>query len=198
MRTYEDELGEELTTPLPRLPLPLERALRPAGGGATTASWFDDVRTQITETRDEQIRRAAGDTRALLSERFGERSESWKWGALHTVTFASPVLPGKTMARWLGGGTHPMEGSGETLNRAIFRYSDGYDTRVIASARMVNDLSDSEKITLVIPGGVSGRNFDDHLEDQLPAWRSGEKRYLWFSDAAIREHATHTLHLMPQ
>ena len=85
----------------------------------------------------------------------------------------------------------------KTLNRAIFRYSERYDTRVIASARIVYDLSDPEKIAMVIPGGVSGRYLDDHLADQLPAWRSGEKRYLWFSDERIREHARHTLHLLP-
>ncbi|MBW2272703.1 MAG: penicillin acylase family protein [Deltaproteobacteria bacterium] len=196
LRTYEDELGEELTGRfLDNLYYWNERFAKQVEENA--ASWFDDRRTDAVETRDEQIRLAAGDARAYLTERFGRRSEDWRWGALHTVTFASPVLPGERAARWLGGGTHPMEGSGETLNRAIYRVSERYDTRVIASARIVYDLSDSEKVTAVLPGGVSGRYFDDHLTDQLPAWRSGEKRHWWFSDAAIREHAEHTLNLVP-
>ena len=37
----------------------------------------------------------------------------------------------------------------------------------------------------VVPGGVSGRLFDPHLNDQLPLWLSGEVNYWWFSDQAI-------------
>ena len=33
------------------------------------------------------------------------------------MTSSHPFIPGKKAARWIGGGVHPFDGSGETLNR---------------------------------------------------------------------------------
>ena len=88
-----------------------------------------------------------------------------------------------------GGGTSPKGGSGETLNRASYRYSSPYDAVFIASLRFVADLSDPDKVMALVSGGVSGRQFDPHLMDQLEAWHSGAPAYWWFSDAAIESHA---------
>ena len=62
---------------------------------------------------------------------------------------------------------------------------------------MVADLSDPDKVLAVIPGGISGRLFHPHAEDQLSAFLEGEKRYWWFSDAAIAAHARSELRLNP-
>jgi penicillin amidase len=160
-------------------------------------AWFDDVATPARETRDELFRRAARAAAADLAARLGEDPAGWRWCRLHTVTFASPIVPGAFAAALLGGGTRPMEGSGETLNRAIYRYERPYETVTIASLRFVADLADPEKVMAVLPGGASSRQFGPHLDDQLDAWASGEPRYWWFSDAAIAREARHVLHLVP-
>jgi len=56
---------------------------------------------------------------------------------------------------------------------------------VIDSLRFVADLADPDKVLAVIPGGVSSRLFDPHLNDQLPVWLAGDIGYWWFSDQAI-------------
>ena len=116
---------------------------------------------------------------------------------MHTVTFASPTIPGKWPAAILGGGTNPKDGSGETINRGSYKYEAPFDTVYIASMRFVADLADPDKVMAVVSGGVSGRQFDAHLKDQLAPWRSGEPRYWWFSDAAIATHTRHELRLVP-
>jgi penicillin amidase len=159
--------------------------------------WFDDVRTTARETRDELFHRAALLARDELTARLGPDMRRWRWGAVHTVTFSSPTIPGKWAARLLGGGTFPKDGSGETINRATFLFAAPYEAVYIASMRFVADLADPDKVMAVVSGGVSGRQFDAHLKDQLDPWRSGEPRYWWFSDPAISQHARHELRLEP-
>ena len=113
------------------------------------------------------------------------------------MSFFSPLIPGEAAAGILGGGVHPKEGSGETLNRATFRFDRPYAATSIASLRLVADLGDPDKVMAVLTGGASGRQFDPHLKDQTPAWLNGEPRYWWFSDAAIAEHAASELTLTP-
>ncbi len=147
--------------------------------------WFDDRTTEKIEGRDDMLRAAARDARRELTSRLGNDPESWRWGDLSRFRFRNPWVPGRLADRLLGGGDYPGRGSGETLGRARFPGLGDYDPRVIDSLRFVADLGDPDKVLAVIPGGVSARLFDRHLNDQLPTWLSGKAGYWWFSDSAI-------------
>lgn len=162
-----------------------------------SSAWFDDLATPAVETRDRIFQRAARLARSELTGLAGADPDQWQWGRLHTVTFFSPLVPGKGPASVFGAGTHPKEGSGETINRATYKFNKPYDATSIASLRFVADLADPDKVMAVLAGGASGRQFDAHLKDQTPAWLSGELRYWWFSDAAIASHARSELRLQP-
>jgi penicillin amidase len=194
--TFEDELGQDVAARmLDGYYFWQERLARLCG--ENTNAWFDDVTTEARETRDDLFRRAALLARDELTERLGPDLNSWQWGKLHTVTFFSPIIPGKFAAGLLGGGTAPKDGSGETINRATYLYDEPYDSVYIASMRFVADLADPDKVMAVVSGGVSGRQFSPHLKDQLDAWLSGEPGYWWFSDAAISAHIRHEQRLEP-
>ena len=45
------------------------------------------------------------------------------------------------------------------------------------------------KVLAVLPGGVSGRKFTRHFRNQVEPFMNGEKRYWWFSDREIANHA---------
>lgn len=164
---------------------------------ADSSLWFDDTGTPEVESRDDIFRRAARVARSELAEAAGADPDQWQWGRLHTVTFFSPLVPGKGPASVFGAGTHPKEGSGETINRATYKFSKPYDATGIASLRFVADLADPDKVMAVLVGGASGRQFDPHLKDQTSAWLSGEPRYWWFSDEAIASHSRSELLLQP-
>jgi penicillin amidase len=195
-RVFEDDLGPDLSERFlgnyylwhERLALLLEE---PAD------DWFDDQRTPAHETRDDLFQLAALDTLAELKPQLGDDVRRWQWGKIHTVTFFSPLIPGRAVAGILGGGTHPKDGSGETLNRGTFKFDKPYEATSIASLRLVADLGDPDKLWAVLTGGASGRQFDPHLKDQTGAWLSGEPRYWWFSDAAIAGHKVSELKLEP-
>ncbi len=194
--TFEDELGADIAgRMLDSYYFWQERLARLCRENQN--AWFDDIRTGERETRDDLFHNAALLARDELTELLGPDMQDWRWGRLHTVTFFSPTIPGKFAANLLGGGTLPKDGSGETINRATYRFAEPFDAVYIASLRFVADLADPDKVMAVVSGGVSGRQFDPHLKDQLAAWQSGELRYWWFSDDAIRAHTRHELRLEP-
>ena len=91
----------------------------------------------------------------------------------------------------------PMGGSSETIYRSRYSSKKPFDVTVSAALRMVVDMSDSEKIMAVLPGGVTARQFSPHQADQVPAFMNGDILYWWFSDKAIDENTKHRLVLKP-
>jgi len=194
--TFTDELGEELANDwIDSSYLWQERLNIMLKDNENV--WFDNKSTPAIETRDDIIRASALFAQEFLIDTLGGTAQSWQWGKLHTITFGSPVIPGDFVANLFGGGVHPMVGSGETLNRGLFKYSQGYDTKIMDSVRFIADMSDHEKITAVIPGGVSGRYFDQHLNDQTQTWLDGGAFPIWFSDNKIKQHSVSQLRLIP-
>ena len=149
------------------------------------------------QTNDPLIQTAVSAALSEAEATLGEDREKWQWGKLHTITFKSPVIPGKSVANWLGGGTHPMHGSGETLNRGAFKLSKGFDSDVIDSVRLIADMSDDDKLLAVIPGGSSGRYFDDSLTNQVDDWLDGRANPIWFSQEAVQANTRTILTLSP-
>ncbi len=192
----EDELGVELVDKyLKDYYYWHERIVELTLSGDT--DWIDDQRTDAVETREDLFLRAAHDMLAELVPEHGKALAEWRWGDAHTITFSHPLIPGELAAEWLGGGTHGIDGSGETLNRAAYSYHEPYATTFHDSMRLVMDLSDPDKIEAHIPGGVSERLFDSHMTNDVENWLSGTPNYWWFSDAAISEHAVSELLLKP-
>jgi len=196
-RVFQDELGEALTHSMlatwyfwqERFQSMVELNQSP---------WFDDVRTADTrETLADMLYLAAQDARRDLTNRFGKDMTRWQWGRAHTIEYVSPIRRSGFGKGLLGGGTHPAAGSGETLHRGQYDFNRPFDVSFSAALRMVADLSDPDKVLAVIPGGISGRVFHPHSQDQIDAFVSGEKQYWWFSDEAIAAHTRSELILRP-
>ena len=194
---YTDELGEDLArTMLNNSYFWQERLQKMVL--ENNSSWFDNVDTSDkTETRDDLFYQAALTAANNLESTLGADPNKWLWGKVHVHEFVSPIRPSGPGAEWLGGGSHPAPGSGETLNRGLYESTKPYKVKIPASLRMVADLADPDKILAVLPGGVAGRQFDPHTTDQVKAYMDGSKVYWWFSDKAIKAHTQHTLTLNP-
>jgi penicillin amidase len=194
---FRDELGEDLAKAmLGDWYFWQERLQRMVLEGSSR--WFDNVDTAgIRETRDDLFRQAALDVMGELGPVLGKDPGKWQWGKLHQLELVSPIRRKGFGKGWLGGGSHPMGGSGETLYRGLYDFNDPYMPTITASMRMVADLGDDEKVLAVLPGGVTGRVFWPHTTDQIAAFMNGDKVYWWFSDEAIKAHAADTLLLKP-
>lgn len=160
--------------------------------------WFDNLKTSDKkETRDDLFHQAAMNSAKNLESTLGADPAKWLWGNVHRHEFVSPIRLSGPGSEWLGGGSHPVAGSGETLYRGLYDFNEPYKITVSASLRMVADLGDPDKILAVLPGGVAGRQFDPHTTDQVKSFMDGSKVYWWFSDKAIKEHTKNTLTLSP-
>jgi penicillin amidase len=194
---YADELGEDLArTMLNNMYFWQERLQKMVL--ENKSSWFDNVDTSDkTETRDDLFHQAALKAVNNLESTLGADPARWLWGKVHVHEFVSPIRRSGPGVEWLGGGFHPASGSGETLYRGIYEFAKPYKITIPASMRMVADLADPDKVLAVLPGGVTGRQFDPHTTDQVKSYMDGSKVYWWFSDKAIREHTQNTLTLSP-
>lgn len=196
-QTFRDDLGEELTNALlGTWYFWQERFARMVEQGASP--WFDDLETpDRRESLNELARRAGQAAREELVRRLGPDPGTWQWGRLHALELVSPVRRRGLGKGLLGGGRHPLGGSGDTLLRGIYDVNTPYDIVYCASLRMVADLGDPDKVLAVLPAGVSGRVFDPHYKDQTAAYLDGAPLYWWFSDAAVAAHTRATLRLTP-
>jgi penicillin amidase len=194
---FEDELGPKLTATMlanwyfwqERLQLMVTRG---------NSAWFDVVITRgQTETRDQLFHQTALEAARELRQQIGGPPSDWLWGKVHQIEFVNPLRREGSGKSLVGGQTHPMGGSGETLYRGWYDFDNPAWVTHSASLRMVIDLSDPDKVAAVLPGGVAGRTFHRHFNDQVSPFMNGEKLFWWFSDAAIAEHAASTLVLRP-
>ena len=194
---YTDDLGETLAiTMLKNWYFWQERLQKMVLEG--TSSWFDNVSTgDRKETLDDLFHQAGLNAINYLETILGASPDKWHWGEVHRHEFLSPIRRSGVGRGWLGGGSHPAAGSQETLHRGIYDFNVPFNITLSASMRMVADMADPDKILAVLPGGVSGREFDPHPTDQIESFMNGEKVYWWFSDRAIKEHTRHTLTLKP-
>jgi penicillin amidase len=195
---FTDELGTGLTgAMLGNWYFWQERLQKMVKGGAST--WFDIVTTVGTrETRDQLFHRAALQEAQELGQEIGGPPREWLWGKVHKIDFVNPLRRSGSGKSLVGGQIHPMGGSGETLHRGWYDVDSPAWVTVSATLRMVVDFNAPDKVLAVLPGGVTGRTFHPHFNDQVAPFMSGEKRYWWFSDRAIEEHAVSTLVLSPE
>jgi penicillin amidase len=195
---YSDELGDELARKmLDEWYFWQERLQKMVLEGEP--AWFDNVQTpDRRETRDDLFHQAGLKAIQYLSAKLGDNPDNWQWGKLHRHDFLSPIRRSGVGKDFLGGGSHPAAGSGETLYRGIYDFNAPFKITISASLRMVVDMADPDKILAVLPGGVSGRQFDPLTTDQVAPYMNGDRLYWWFSDKAIEEHTRHTLTLTPR
>jgi len=161
--------------------------------------WFDDQTTrEVREGRDDLFLKAALKTKEELGAVLGPDPHTWKWEKVHRLEPVHPLRRKGWGKGWLGAGSHPMGGSGETLCRAVYDFNRPFSVTVSASLRMVVDLSDPDRILAVWPGGVSDRRFSPHFKDQVKPFINGEKVYWWFSDQAVRRQAKEKWEFLPE
>lgn len=195
--TFSDELGEELAVKmLSNWYFWQERfeAMLLQGD----SHWFDDVTTpDTTETLDDMIVRAGQAALATMTPILGADPGQWRWGDVHTLTFVNPLRRSGLGSGLLGSGALPANGSGETLHRGWYAFEDPYHVISTAATRMVVDFADNEKVQAVVAGGTTARTFHPHQQNQVDAFMTGQPLYWWFSEAALQEHATTQLELVP-
>jgi penicillin amidase len=195
---YKDEMGEEVFHDfviLVNIPIRVTTKLVSEG----TSSWFDDVRTEQVETRDDIIRKSLREAVAALKQRFGGEMKMWRWGDMHTVTLRHPFSLGlpKPLSRLFMIGPFPYGGGSTALMSGEYSYNAPFEVTVGASFRQIVDFSKPDEARRVLPAGQSGQVFHRHFEDQTQLWLNGAYRTVRLDSASATLESWEHLILEP-
>jgi penicillin amidase len=178
---YSDEMGDSLFHDfliLPNVPIRVTTRLVEEG----TSSWFDDVRSEAVETRDDMIRKSLREAVTALEKRFGIETKMWRWGDLHTVTLQHPFGLMKPLDRIFNIGPFPYGGASTAMMSGEYDLNDPFAAVIAAAFRQVFDLGPSGQTSSVLPSGQSGQVFNKYYDDQTDLWLNGAYRPTRWSD----------------
>ena len=98
----------------------------------------------------------------------------WKWGQIHTATFAHPLTLRSRFTEFLYQvGPVPVSGSVDTINFAGRSSQKPFNVFEGVSLRQISDMTDPPQIFAAGPMGISAHFFSTHYKDQMRAWVDG-------------------------
>lgn len=159
--------------------------------------WVDNTDTPEKETMEiiiAQSIRAAWDT---LTARYGEYSDSWQWGKIHTFTLEHPMGGVKILNRLLGlnSKTYGIDGSYHTVEP--YAYRDNFRAHHGASERHIFNTADWDKSLTVIPTGTSGIPGSPFYLSQTDTYVNDGFYSEPFSEAAVEAAKKHEMIFRP-
>jgi penicillin amidase len=147
------------------------------------------------EQRDLALTKALVEAIGDLEKLLGPDMSKWRWGTLHTASFAHPMAGAKSLERaTFNLGPVERSGDGNTVNAtagANYKQSSG------ASYRQVLDLSNWDNSTATNTPGQSGQPESVHYDDLLKLWVREEHFPLSYSRAAVENNAKARMKLVP-
>lgn len=196
---YYDEMGDDLfnrfvflaNVPYRSLLQILERP---------ESDWFDDVKTNRKETRDEIVRKSLADALTYLEEKLGKDLTYWQWGKMHKVTFKHAFSGNFSLLdKYINIGPFEIGGDGTTIDNteypfaasieeySMFRH-DEFDNVLGPSMRFVYDFSNPDEFYLIITTGQSGNVMSDNYRDQTPYWLDGKYMKIMIDERSVRRN----------
>jgi penicillin G amidase len=136
---------------------------------------WDDLTTEKVETREEVLRLAFTQVTTALHDKFGRKTEDWRWGRASTLTLPHPFGQKKPLSGLLNRGPFELGGGISTVFKQQFHRTDPTSFPVHHGPvfRMVVDLGNFAESRFVLPGGQSGRPRSEHYADLLPLYLEG-------------------------
>lgn len=138
-----------------------------------SSAYFSSVGDASLTGRDALAGAALDAAAKDLALRLGTDMTKWRWGDLHTVTFAHPLAAVKPLDLLLSIGPVKRAGDGSSPNNGAFDPRKPFAIVTHASERQIVDLGDLDASVSVIPTGQSGQPYSPHWSDQLSRWSSG-------------------------
>ena len=129
----------------------------------------------------------------------GADPQAWRWGDLHLIRFAHPLLdlaaePLKAKLRYK---PHPRGGSGNTTNNTSFSPAD-FLVRSGASFRMVLDVGRWDEAEMTNAPGQSGDPESPFYRNLLEGWANDSSFPLLYSREAVIANQALRIELLPQ
>ena len=134
-----------------------------------------------------------------LVQRMGPDPQQWRWGALHQIRFAHPLL-GRLPADDVSAfalAPYPRGGSGDTPNATSFR-DQTFDVVSGASWRMVVDVGNWDAAQMTNAPGQSGDPRSRFYANLLEGWARDSSFPLVYSRKAVEAATVEVIRLVPR
>lgn len=153
--------------------------------------WWDDVKTDKVESRNDIIRSAFDRTWDRFTAVYGEEPERWRWENHHLLTHKHAMSSASALlARFLDVGPYKVPGTNEVINNLGFTYSDAlvHEVTFGPSTRRIVDLADPiNNSWSILPTGQSGNPFSPYYDDQAEMFANGEFRKMLLDPKKIKQ-----------
>lgn len=164
--------------------------------------WWDDAGTEdITETRDDILRRTLQEAYDEARAELGADRSAWRWGALHTATFVSNPLGLSgidLIENMVNRGPVETSGGNEIVNATGWSLGSGnFRVGSLPSMRVIYDVSNWDNSVTIHTTGQSGHPFSAHYSDLIEMWRSIEYKPFPFTRSQVERATTQRLVLTP-
>ena len=149
---------------------------------------------------DSLLLAALEETVADLQRLLGSDPATWRWGAVHRVTWRHPLGQIKALAPLFNRGPYELPGDADTVNYcATLPLAPAGDAERawLAGYRLIVDLADPGRSVSLLTSGQSGLPLSPHYADQIGSWRSGRPHSLLYERTAVDRAAIDRLILMP-
>ena len=172
------------------------------GNLSLDSGWWDDKTTlDVTETREEILKKSFVNAIAELEKTFGNDISKWNWGELHTSTFRNETL-GESgvppIESLFNRGPFRTSGGSSIVNATGWNALEGYEVTNVPSMRMIVDLSDLNNSVTVHTTGQSGHAYHPHYIDMAPLWADIKYYSMLWDETRIMPEAEGHLVLKPK
>jgi penicillin G amidase len=174
MQTLADELGADLAAEyVGERYISMETILDMAEKGS---DFFDDVKTPEKESVADIAGRAFKESCEILEKATGKSDPSkWAWGGLHKIRFDHVLGKSALFRPLVNYGPLPMEGDGETNNRARFNeVLPPYVADLASAPRIIVRFDPEPKGYMMLITGESEHFMSRHNTDMVDAWMRHE------------------------
>lgn len=209
---FEDEMGVDLlkeyifvaNVPYRIIPKLLEE---------NNSSFFDDIRTQQHETRDDIIRKSLVDALTDLEKKDGTDIVNWQWGDIHKVTFKHMFHnQSGLLDKIINIGPFNIGGDGTTIFNTEYSFpelfesnhdltklhrSEQYENILGPSMRYIFDFADPDHLEFILPTGESGHFMSDHYKDMSEMWLKGKYITVPLREDEFKKRTINVLKLIP-
>lgn len=196
MRLVRDEIGPLADDLIQLYPAFIIDVYRNRNGASR---WCNIVQTASDEDCTTIARQALDRAILNLTDRFGPRVESWRWGDVHRARHTHPALGNMSGLGWVMNLTQNLSGGDFTVARSGLLGWGGTPYRAVNGAgfRGVYDLADPDSSVFIISTGQSGHPLSRHYDDLAELWRRGEYVGMSLDRALARAAAVGISRLSP-
>ena len=174
----------------------IERVYRNTDGASV---WCDVIQSAAVESCAEIARIALDDALLALSEKYGPKVESWRWGDAHEATHDHPVLGRVPFVRYFVNIRQSTSGGDNTLmrGRTLGTGDNPYLNVHGGGYRGVYDFADPDSSVFITATGQSGHPLSRFYDDLSELWRRGEYIPMTLDPELARAGAVGITHLVP-